>query len=378
MSVYTSKNLKLDSHGQKDITKKLNAFFKRNRTSRVKLVFYSGVYKIDGSIIMGSNIDIIGKNDVVLKAAGPHACIYPSFKKGYSGGIHDVTWKNIRFDGGTTKSFTTQMIHAKDIIYKDCIFKEMQPALGHVFDLDGSSSIKLFNCSFIGRGSTVSAADSYKEAIQLDYAYYNGLSIRSYYGGLDGLPTKNVVVKNCKFLPVMKKQKIIDYAPIPIGSHSQLKGKGITNIEFEHNKIVSPLRPIAGGQATIDFLGVSNVTIKKNTIRYATNTAPKHAFQIRSQTYSSVLSVNREDNNLIKESVQNDNITIENNKIYGEVPTENIVNVLDSTGKLTRNFVVKNNVLYTQGYLNNNYRFAQLPGTSLREKLCNQIVMTVN
>lgn len=378
VTIYTSKSLRLDSTGRKNITPKLNAFLKKHRAIKTKLVFYSGTYKIDGSIIMGSNVEIVGKKNVTLKAAGPYACMYPSFKKGYSGGIHDVSWENISFDGGSAKAFTTQMVHAKNITYRNCTFKEMQPTLGHVFDLDGSSNIKILNCSFIGRGSTVSENSSYKEAIQLDYAYYNGLSVRSYCDGLDGLPTKNVTVKNCKFLPLMKNKKLIDYAPIPIGSHSQLQGNGITDVKFTDNRIIYPLKSTSGGQATIDFLGVSNVVVKNNVIKYAVNSASKYAIQVRSQMYSSVLSVTKEDNDLIKFGVINKNVTIEENEVSGGVPDGNVVNVVDETGKLTNDFTVKDNILYVQGYLKSNYKFAQIPNTTLREKMSNKIIMTVN
>lgn len=113
--------------------------------------------------------------------------------------------------------------HAKNVKFYNCTFKDINSY--HALDLNGSCDIYIEECTFDGfYKSDIKKEDC--EAIQIDLAAPVSGEVGACY---DYTPTKNVYIKNCKFL----KGNSPLYYTAAIGSHNIRYGIYNTNINIE-------------------------------------------------------------------------------------------------------------------------------------------------
>ena len=235
------------------------------------VIFPSGTYMVKDYLFAKSNVNLIGHNATfvytdTLTGADTLGIVYLSNSTGYGGGITNVLVEGIRFKGDFSKNdkgYIQAMHHASNITYRNCTFEEVLTR-NHIFDLCGSENITIDNCTFIGFNPV--SGREYVEAIQTDYSWYAGLSYKSESerNVVDGLPTRNVRVINCRFLPVYNADKTIKYvAPNPLGTHSQIGEIMMENITFSNNTVIDGYTGIEA-KGLITFYGISNLVIENN------------------------------------------------------------------------------------------------------------------
>ena len=235
------------------------------------VIFPSGTYMVKDYLFAKSNVNLIGHNATfvytdTLTGADTLGIVYLSNSTGYGGGITNVLVEGIRFKGDFSKNdkgYIQAMHHASNITYRNCTFEEVLTR-NHIFDLCGSENITIDNCTFIGFNPV--SGREYVEAIQTDYSWYAGLSYKSEQerSVSDGLPTRNVRVINCRFLPVYNADKTIKYvAPNPLGTHSQIGEIMMENITFSNNTVIDGYTGVEA-KGLITFYGISNLVIENN------------------------------------------------------------------------------------------------------------------
>ena len=121
------------------------------------IYFPAGVYKITEYLVYYSNQTLWFDGATLLQGAEINALLLarcPSGTTGYNG-VHDVLIHGATFDGGdyTTNNTLSGCVHAKNITYEDCTFKN---AYGTWHDLEFNSTYngKVIRCDFEGSRKT--------------------------------------------------------------------------------------------------------------------------------------------------------------------------------------------------------------------------------
>lgn len=172
--------------------------------------FPNGIYLIDGNIRVYSNTHLLFDANAVVKIHRTNTdWMRLSFCLGENGnsdfateynGVHNVTFENMKFDGGYTVDLdfgntpgggTIGASHAQNISFINCDFTNI--VNDHYLDLAGCKHINIENCSF--HDGTYSGTGSY-ECINTGWATSADFP---YFGTFDGTPTVDVNVENCYF-----------------------------------------------------------------------------------------------------------------------------------------------------------------------------------
>lgn len=249
-----------------------------------KIVIPEGVYNINGIIEIYDNVHISLEKNAILAPKVETLCFWlPSYGKGYDGGVKNVTVSGGRIKGDFISGiyFTFACHHSKNIVIKDMIFEQCQYT-GHVIDLCGCSNITVENITVYGVNPP--SEKPYTEAIQIDRSVEQALSYRNPIdiSNLDGLMTKEVVIKNCKFLPIRNNQGVVVYyAPCPVGSHSYDTNYNYEDIAFKDNYIEEPIT-----NTHEHYHGVVHLQLIKNLI------IEGNTFISKQGTENTVISVN--------------------------------------------------------------------------------------
>lgn len=225
--------------------------------------FPKGDYLINGLIELTSNIHILGDLGTIIRKTLTSNEVYvfvtgkTKGTKGYGGGAKNISFSNIDFmgylQGDSRKSLSITLNHAENVRFENCRFINCITN-GHAIDLAGCNDVDIYNCQFIG--SHFVDGREYTEAIQIDSsapaALENGFS------NYDSLPTKNVRVENCKFLPYYDSSgRIVQYAPNPIGNHGFTGGMYYEGVIFRNNLMVDGWRQDSNNwRAWIHFYGL--------------------------------------------------------------------------------------------------------------------------
>lgn len=200
--------------------------------------------------------------------------------RGYGGGGKNITIESIHFVGApqdTTTYFANGLAfnHAEHLIIRDCEFTDCIFA-GHAIDLAGCRDVLIENNTF--RGQVSIPGREYAEAIQIDSSTPTSIGDWS---GVDGLPTREVLVQNNKFIPSYTASGLIaSYAPNPIGNHGFTGGNYYEQITFKDNFILDAQAYSAGGwRGWVHFYGVKNLKIVGNYFKN-TKSIPCNVVQI--------------------------------------------------------------------------------------------------
>ena len=243
----------------------------RDATSSSVVVFPDGEYNVPHVVDIYSNTTLLGIGDAwLIKKLGSTATTVFGIRsfgnKGYGSGANNVVIRNLKFRGDFANNRGVAGLganHASNILIEDCIFDQCM-VKNHVFDMGGCENITWRNCTF--RGSKyATAADRYNECIQLDNSARSGSSYLDLPGSYDGLPCRNIVVDNCKFLP-LTLDGVTYPAPTPFGSHYGVEGKYQENVRFTNNLISGFASDTSSTfKGLIHLVAMRNVEISGNT-----------------------------------------------------------------------------------------------------------------
>jgi hypothetical protein len=235
-------------------------------------IYADGVFSIVGSIELKPNVHLVLSPTTVITKEHATDNFYAFTglsrgNKGYGSGSKNNSIKGGKFYGGFSsgKSLSLTFHHCEGLVFEDVTFEECN-TVAHAVDLAGCNDVRFTRCNFIG--FNLQTGREYTEAIQIDFSSYDSIAGLDTAGSYDGLPTKDVVVEDCKFLPVYNANGSIKYpAPNPIGSHSLIENTYYSNINFLRNKVVDcPNSNVAGAYVPgwIHFLTVDGVRIEDN------------------------------------------------------------------------------------------------------------------
>lgn len=225
-------------------------------------------YYVSGVVEIFSDTHVFGPGSTLYKRSYEGESSYAFFctrshgERGYGSGGSRLRFSELRFKGNFKNGRTAGAFafhHTEDAFIKRCLFEEMQ-GIGHIADLAGCQNITFSDSSFVGSLNNGSRA----EAIQIDLSAVGAVSVRDDPGSYDSLPTRNVRVQRCQFLPLKIGHEFFP-APPPIGSHSSWEGRIFQNILFIGNHVLYP-RESSGYQNSgiIHFSMCNNILIDNN------------------------------------------------------------------------------------------------------------------
>lgn len=133
------------------------------------VVFPKGTYLITVPLKFYSNQCLIGKGATILQGASIDNLLRTYCEPEWTAynGVHDSVICGLTFDGGTYTKHNSLVatVHAKNIVFKDCIFKNAYGAY-HNLEINSTYNAKIINCDFEGSRKSVANA----ELIQIDGA----------------------------------------------------------------------------------------------------------------------------------------------------------------------------------------------------------------
>jgi len=239
------------------------------------LLIPPGAYKLSGSVIIRSNVRIIGYGATIRKYS--NASTYSSFQalsngaQGYGSSAVNVLFEGLTFKGKFGTSSTGNAVtlhHARGVTFRKCTWTEAVLS-GHAIDLMGCDGVLVDDCTFAGFSPQLDR--EYVEAIQVDYSMAGGGGADTN-NSFDGLPSINITAQNSRF--VQLTVGVTTYpAPNPIGSHSRVVGRWLENIVFDNNYVEGgDSNPATSGfsvtnKGWIHFLCARNVKITRNTFK---------------------------------------------------------------------------------------------------------------
>lgn len=227
-----------------------------------------GTYLIDGYAEVFSNTHLLlSKGAKIIKGANSVTSYVFYIGKtktstGYGSGAKNITIEGGRFEGyGDSWGTSITCHHVSNFKVKDTVFYNAV-VIGHILDLGGCDNVLIEECDFIG--FSTKTGREFTEAIQLDNSSYEGMSGLS--SNYDGLPTKDVTVSKCRFLPIKDENgRLVKYAPNPIGSHNFVEGQYFQNINFVNNIVVDcPARYSGNTGCWLRFYAVDGINIQRN------------------------------------------------------------------------------------------------------------------
>lgn len=186
----------------------INRYFKKYRN----ITFKAGTYNITKMMTVPSHTKVTCEPGVVFKRSCRYQMLEMEASEDVTGynGTCDVTWT-----GGTFKADTIAedaivivLYHCKDITLQGIVVDGCRGY--HSIECNSSCDVTIRDCIFKNQSYIPGA--SYREAIQIDFAYQLGYPYRGSVGAAanDGTHCKNITIDNCVF----------DSVPNGIGTHT--------------------------------------------------------------------------------------------------------------------------------------------------------------
>ena len=194
--------------GATDDSAALNAAFAAAGDEYCTVLFPSGTYMIGSPVNIPSNTTIYFDNaeikvirtDSTWKeltfSLGEYGNL--NYSSGYNG-VHDVTFVDMKFNGGYSNVFTAAthgggnigLNHCKNIKFIGCQFSNI--VNDHYIDIAGSENVVIRDCVFYG--GVYLGSEAY-EAINIDWSTQSGFP---HFGVFDNTVSKNIWVDSCTF-----------------------------------------------------------------------------------------------------------------------------------------------------------------------------------
>lgn len=180
-------------------TDEINKYLKKYRS----ITFAAGTYNLTAPLILYSNTEIICKPNVIFKRNHKGRMIetYDDINIKKYNGVHDVIWTGGKLIANTnsTNSNVVVLFHAKNITIKNMIIEGCRGL--HSLEINASSNISIIGCTF--KDQSIKGTDSFREALQIDFAYKDGLSISGAENNslcYDGTHCNTINIEDCSFI----------------------------------------------------------------------------------------------------------------------------------------------------------------------------------
>lgn len=251
----------------------------------------SGTYYLSGQVAVSSHTEWRGLNATLLKKKGGSSTVcFTALSNGHTGygvAASGLTFRGLTFRGSFTAGSEQSNValaaqHSDDILFEDCNFNEAILS-SHTVDLQACRRIHFTRCVWRGWDQAYAIAHnrSFTEAIQVDCSTRAGDTATDALGSWDGLPTTDVSVVGCSFLPLTVGATTYP-SPNPIGSHSHVEGQIYDRIWFVRNRVVSMASsPASGYYGNIHFVSAQNVWIEDNIFEWTNTDASKDTVVIQ-------------------------------------------------------------------------------------------------
>ena len=231
--------------------------------------FEVGVYNLTEPLILRSDQNVMCDEGVVFKRKHGGRMLMsevtPSTVK-YKG-IHDSTWLGGKFVADTNKKAANviTLFHAKNILLEDIVVEGCVNY--HSLEINASRDITVNNCTF--KKQTYDGKDDFREAIQIDFANYDGLKVDGATNTskcYDGTHCKNITINDCTF----------DNVPNGVGTHTVAVATTIYHTDIKisfctFKNISNRAVKIAGMKSVL-----VNCVIGSNTDVYVNNLTKAH------------------------------------------------------------------------------------------------------
>lgn len=308
----------------------------------VNIYVPAGTYLIDGFIDLYSNtyVKFDAGAKIIKSDKATTSYVFTCGREadkgttGYGGGCKNVTIEGGHFEGyfDTNIGISFTFNHMQNFKISNAIFYKSITG-GHIFDLAGCDNIVIENCEFIGWKPT--DGRGFTEVIQIDNSTSDALSNR--FSNYDSLPTKNVYVDKCKFLPIYdENNNIIHPAPNPIGSHSYVPSFHFKNINFTNNHVENVEKTNIGTGHTgggIRFYAIDGLNVVGNKF---INTKGFNSYGVSVQCTA-----------IDDQILGSKNINIRDNYFegfnYGESNVNAVVRIFGADSAFVENIIIDNN-----------------------------------
>lgn len=241
------------------------------------LVFPPGTYLMVDWARVYSDTVISGHGATLVKSVGTGSTmcfgVISGGLPGYGAGGQRIRIEGFTFKGDFSKGRQIGVLganHGDDIVISDCMFTEAHIS-GHIVDLQGCRRVTVVDCTFYGQDAAGSANPT-KEAIQVDNSTRFGASVADAPSSYDGLPSTDITVERCSFLPVTAGG--VRYpAPVPFGSHYGIDGYLHERVAFLNSVVVDPPSEITSPyRGVLHFCATRGIRVEGCTFR-TTNSA---------------------------------------------------------------------------------------------------------
>lgn len=211
-------------------TKDINKALKKGGN----FIFETGVYKLTEPLVISANsTKVMCKDDVVFERHHKGRMLYSFCKPTTTkyNGISNFEWSGGLFKADTNKSnasvivlFHVNGFKLSDVTIYGCIGL-------HSIELNACCDGSIEDCSISGQSSR--GNETFREAIQLDFANLDGLS-------WDGADNKSKCYDGTHCKNIVIKKNTISNCPVGIGTHTVSNdSKWHTNVSIESNDIAN-------------------------------------------------------------------------------------------------------------------------------------------
>lgn len=241
-------------------TKKINKILKEGGD----ITFRAGTYNLTAPLVLYSNTSVICEDGVIFnrKHSGRMMYTYATPKTTKYNGQHNINWYGGTFiaDTHTGNANVITLFHAKDICLKDVTIRRCVGL--HSIEVNACQLIDIMNCNISGQTSR--KGEEFREAIQLDFANYDGLKWDGATGNskcYDGTHCSEVLISDCT----------IDNCPVGIGTHT------VSNTKKYHEGVNIQYNAIYNTPVEVRLCGfkdsvVTGSAIKNNSVKLVTKT----------------------------------------------------------------------------------------------------------
>ena len=190
-------------------TKKIKRLMSEYRSVRFEI----GVYDLKEPLVLRSGQDVMCDEGVVFRRQHRGRMLVSDFGPDtvkYKG-TKSASWLGGKFIANTNSkpANVITLFHACDVLLEDIIIEGCINY--HSLELNACKDIIVQNCKFLNQ--TYTGDDDFREAIQIDFANYDGLKVQDATNTskcYDGTHCKSIVIRECLF----------DNVPNGIGTHT--------------------------------------------------------------------------------------------------------------------------------------------------------------
>lgn len=215
-----------------------------------EFTFKKGTYPLNDTIVLRSNTKVECEQGTIFekaKTSVPAVATYSTATTKVFKGAHDVLWKGGEFRGTkTAQKSMFRLFHAQNVEVSDVkIAGKTDAGCGcvHYIEINACKNVAVLDCDF--ERHVTQKGKEYKEVVQIDYAYYDGIPDAAPKGSacFDHTHCRDIKIMGCKFTA----------CPTAIGTHTRDKDtdKFHKGLKIERNDAI--------GTRTGNFVNLYNM-----------------------------------------------------------------------------------------------------------------------